>query len=319
MRYALMTEPQQGLSYDQLLAIALTAERAGFEAFFRSDHYASFPGDRGMPTTDAWATLGGLASETTRMKLGVLVSPVTFRSPGNLAKVVATVAEMAGGRVECGLGAGWNDAEHREHGIAFPPLGERFDMLEEQLAIVHGLWTEPDGWSYQGAHWSVEDSNFKPKPAALEGRRHPNLIVGGAGGPRLTRLAATYADELNISSADPAKVAEAYARLDEACGNLGRDPGTVTRSAMTGVLVAPTEARLRERVREQLDVIGGDGDPEEWLAERRGRWIIGTPDEARMRVAEFAAAGVERLMLQDFLPRDLDHIDAMADALIGRV
>ena len=317
MRYALMTEPQQGLSYDEIAAIATTAERVGFEAFLRSDHYGSFPGDRGMPTTDAWATLGGLARETTTISLGVLVSPVTFRHPGNLAKVVTTVAEMAGGRVELGLGAGWNEPEHREHGLPFPDIKERFDMLEEQLAIVHGLWTEPDGWAYRGAHWTIEDALFYPKPLSVNGRRHPNLILGGAGGPRLTRLAATYADELNISSADPTKVGAAYRRLDDACDAVGRDPRQVTRSAMTGVLVARTEEQLRQRVRELLVVIGGEGDPDEWLAERRGRWVIGTPDEARERVAEFAAAGVERLMLQDFLPRDLAMVEEAAEVFLS--
>ncbi len=317
MRYALMTEPQQGLSYAEIAAIATTAERAGFEAFFRSDHYGSFPGGRGMPTTDAWATLAGLARETSNINLGVLVSPVTFRSPGNLAKVVATVAEMASGRVELGLGAGWNEPEHREHGLAFPDTRERFDMLEEQLAIVHGLWTEPDGWSYAGSHWTVDDALFYPKPAAAPGRRHPNLIVGGAGGPRLSRLAATYGDEMNISSADPRKVGEAFARVDDACREIGRDPRGLTHSAMTGVLVAHSEEQLRERVRELLAVIGGSGDPDEWLAERRGRWIIGTPDEARQRVEDFAAAGVERLMLQDFLPRNLAMVEEAAEIFLG--
>ncbi|HUR16624.1 MAG TPA: TIGR03560 family F420-dependent LLM class oxidoreductase [Candidatus Limnocylindrales bacterium] len=317
MRYALMTEPQQGLSYDDIAAVATTAERVGFEAFFRSDHYGSFPGDRGMPTTDAWATLGGLARETSTINLGVLVSPVTFRSPGNMAKVVATVAEMAGGRVELGLGAGWNEPEHREHGLPFPEIKQRFDMLEEQLAIVHGLWTEPDGWSYAGAHWTVDEALFHPKPPASGDRRHPNLILGGAGGPRLTRLAATYADELNISSADPAMVGAAYGRLADACRAIGREPGDVTRSAMTGCLIANTEERLRARVRELLVVIGGRDDPNEWLAERQHRWVIGTPDQARRRVDEFAAAGVERLMLQDFLPRDLSMVEEAAEIFLG--
>ena len=129
---------------------------AGLEAFFRSDHYGSFPGAADLPTTDAWATLAGLARDTSRIGLGVLVSPVTFRLPGNLAKVVGTVAEMSDGRVELGLGAGWNEVEHRSYGLPFPPIGERFDMLEEQLAIIHGLWTEPDGWAYEGRHWQVE-------------------------------------------------------------------------------------------------------------------------------------------------------------------
>jgi len=314
MRYALMSEPQQGLSYEEILALARTAEDAGFESFFRSDHYSSFPGESGLPTTDAWATLAGLARDTSRITFGTLVSPVTFRLPGNFAKVVTTVAEMSGGRIEVGVGAGWNEAEHDQHGLAFPPTRERFDMLEEQLAILHGLWTEPDGWSYTGRHWTVRDAHFHPKPPAPGGRRHPNLIVGGAGGPRMVALVARYADELNISSASPARIAEAYARLDEACRAAGREPTEVARSAMTGVLVGETEDEVRGRVRALLAMIGdAEGDPDAWLADRRDRWVIGTPDQARARVSEFETAGAQRIMLQTFLPRDLEMI-----RLLGR-
>src|SRR3954447_3278081 len=170
MRFALMSEPQQGMTYEEILALARAAEEAGFETYFRSDHYASFPGESGLPTTDAWATLAGLARETMRIGLGTLVSPVTFREPGNLVKVVTTIDEMSDGRVELGLGAGWNDEEHAQHGLRFPEQGERFDMLEEQLAIVHGLWTELDGWSYDGDHWQVRDARFYPKPVMRPGR-----------------------------------------------------------------------------------------------------------------------------------------------------
>jgi F420-dependent oxidoreductase-like protein len=318
VRFALMTEPQQGLSYDEILALAQTAEDVGFESFFRSDHYGSFPGESGQPTTDTWATVAGLARETKRITLGSLVSPVTFRPPGNLAKVVATAAEMSGGRIELGLGAGWNESEHREHGLPFPSTRERFDMLEEQLAIVHGLWTEPDGWRYQGRYWSVDGALFYPKPPAPEGRRHPNIIIGGAGGPRMAALVARYADELNISSSSPDKVGEAFTRLDQACAAAGRDPGGVTRSAMTGVLVGRTEAEVRDRVRTLLQVLGdGEGDPDAWLSERRGRWIIGTADQARARADDFATAGTERLMLQDFLPRDLDMVRLLGEVFVG--
>ncbi len=314
MRYALMSEPQQGLSYDEILALALTAEESGFESFFRSDHYTSFPGESALPTTDAWATLAGLARETKRITLGALVSPVTFRPPGNLARVVTTVAEMSGGRVELGLGAGWNEQEHVQHGLHYPPTGERFDMLEEQLAIIHGLWPEPDGWSYEGRHWTVRNSLFRPKPAAPVGRRHPNIIVGGAGRTRMAALVARYADEINISSASPSKVAEAYARVDDACRAVGRDSAEVARSAMTGVLVGETEAEVRDRARELLETIDGGGDPDAWLAERRNRWILGTPDQARARAAEFEAAGAQRIMLQTFLPRDLEMV-----RVLGRI
>src|SRR3954452_2659962 len=163
MRFALMSEPQQGLAYEEILALARAAEDSGFETYFRSDHYASFPGDSGLPTTDAWATLAGLARETTRIGLGTLVSPVTFREPGNLVKVVTTIDEMSDGRVELGLGAGWNEIEHARYGFPFPDQRERFDMLEEQLAIVHGLWAEPDGWSFEGKHWQIHDAQLKPR------------------------------------------------------------------------------------------------------------------------------------------------------------
>jgi F420-dependent oxidoreductase-like protein len=318
MRFALMSEPQQGLAYEEILALARTAEEAGFEAYFRSDHYASFPGEAGLPTTDAWATLAGLARETTTISLGTLVSPVTFRSAGNLAKVVTTVDEMSGGRVELGLGAGWNDLEHSQHGLSFPDLRERFDMLGEQLAIVHGLWTEPDGWSFDGAHWQVRDARFAPRPLQRAGRRHPNIIVGGRGGPRLAGLAARYADEMNISSASAEAVGEAFDRLRDACVAQGRDPESVVCSAMTGVLVGRDDSELRERVTALMHMFGsGDGNPDEWLAERRGRWVMGTPDEARQRVREFEAAGVERLMLQTFLPRDLEMVRLLGEVFLG--
>ncbi|HEX2141977.1 MAG TPA: TIGR03560 family F420-dependent LLM class oxidoreductase [Candidatus Limnocylindria bacterium] len=307
-----MTEPQQGLSYEEILALARTAEDAGLESFFRSDHYTSFPGPEGEPTTDAWTTLGGLARETERIGLGVLVSPVTFRMPGSFAKVVATADEMSGGRVEVGMGAGWNDDEHAQHGIGFPSLGERFDMLEEALAIVHGLWTEADGWSFSGDHWNVRGALFRARPER-NGRRHPPIILGGSGGPRLARLVAQFADEFNLVSASPEKAREAYARVDEACTAIGRDPTEVTRSAMTGVLIAETQAELRDRVRAQLAfTAAGDGaEADAWLADRRRRWILGTLDEAGERVAALAEAGTQRIMLQDFLPRDLDQVRLM--------
>jgi len=311
MRYALMTEPQQGLSYDEILAAAKTAEEAGIEAFFRSDHYASFPGGAGKPTTDAWATLAGLARETTTIRLGVLVSPVTFRQPGNLAKVIQTVDEMSGGRIEAGFGAGWNEDEHAQLGLRFPVIGERYDMLEEEMAIVHGLWTEGDGWSFEGEHWQVKGTK-RHGEIARGGRRHPHILFGGKGGPRLASLVARYGDEFNLNSASPDDAPAAYGRVRAACAELGRDPDEVVYSAMTGVLVAETEEDLRTRVADLLGAIGQSGaDGDAWLAERRKRWVMGTPDEARERVAALEAQGTQRIMLQDFVPRDLDHIRLM--------
>jgi alkanesulfonate monooxygenase len=316
VRYALMTEPQQGLTYEEILALARTAEAAGLEAFFRSDHYASFPGPAGLPTTDAWATLAGLARDTATIRIGSLVSPATFRIPGTFAKQVTTVDEMSGGRVEVGMGAGWNEEDHRRLGIPFPPLKDRYDRLEESLAIVHGLWTEPDGWSYPGAIWRVTDALFRPRPAT-PGRRHPNLILGGEGGPRLSRLVATYADEFNRTSASPDNVVESYARVRAACTAAARDPDSVVLSAMVGVLVAESEGELRDRVREQVALVGSSSTADEWLAERRNRWILGTPDQARQRIDEFAAAGVQRIMLQDFLPRDLGMVTVLGRIAAG--
>ena len=317
MRFALMTEPQQGLTYAEIVSVARTAEEAGFEAFFRSDHYASFPGGSGKHTTDAWATLAGLARETSTIRLGALVSPVTFRNPGNFAKVVQTVDEMSDGRVEAGFGAGWNDDEHAQLGIGFPPLGERFDMLEEALAIVHGVWTEPDGWSFEGEHWQVRESK-RHGEVARAGRPHPPIILGGSGGPRLARLAARYGDEFNLTSAAPEDAPEAYGRVRAACEAIGRDPDSLVYSAMTGVLVAETEAELRDRMAtllERLERPADDG--EAWLAERRGRWVMGTPDEAHERVAALERAGVQRIMLQNFLPWDLDQVRLMGRLFAG--
>jgi F420-dependent oxidoreductase-like protein len=311
MRYALMTEPQQGLSYDEILALARTAEEAGIEAFFRSDHYASFPGGSGEPTTDAWTTLGGLARETSTIGLGVLVSPVTFRVPGNLAKVIQTADEMSGGRVEAGFGAGWNEDEHDQLGIPFPPIGQRFEMLEEQMAIIHGVWTEPDGWTFKGRHWEVKGS-LRHGEIARGGRRHPHVLFGGKGGPRLAALVARYGDEFNLNSASPGDAPVAYGRVREACRAIGRDPDEVVYSAMTGVLVAETEGDLQARVADLMGALGqGASDADAWLAERRRRWIMGTPDEALERVRALEEQGTQRIMLQDFIPRDLDHVRLM--------
>jgi F420-dependent oxidoreductase-like protein len=314
MRYALMTEPQQGLTYDELLALVRAAEEVGIEAFFRSDHYASFPGESGLNTTDAWTTLAGLARDTTTIRLGVLVSPVTFRTPGSLAKVIQTVDDMAGGRIEAGFGAGWNEAEHEQLGIPFPPIGERYDMLEEQMEIIHRLWTDDDGWSHEGRFWTVRGAR-RHGDVARDGRRHPHVIFGGKGRARMARLVAKYGDEFNLNSASPDDAPAAYERVRTACAEAGRDPEQIVYSAMTGVLVAETEDDLRARVSDLLDTIGQDeSDGEAWLAQRRGRWVMGTPDEAHERVRALEANGTERVMLQDMLPRDLDHV-----RLIGRL
>jgi F420-dependent oxidoreductase-like protein len=324
MRFALMIEAQQGLSYADQLAIARRAEAAGFEAMFRSDHYLSFPGPSDDRTTDAWTVLAGLARETATLRLGALVSPVTFRHAGHLAKVAITVDEMSGGRVEVGVGAGWNDGEHAAYGFPFPDIAERADMLEEQLEILHGLWEGPDGWSFEGAHWSVRDSMFRPKPSSLperaaRGETRPRILVGGSGTPRSYRIAARYADEFNVTSSSVEKTASVYAALDAVLRTAGREPSSVTHSAMIGVLLGRDADELARRERDLLGAMDAGDAADEWWTERRARWIHGLPDDARATVRRFAEVGVERIMLQDFLPHDLEHIDLMGEALIGQV
>lgn len=326
MRFALMIEAQMGLSYEDQLAIVRRAEAAGFEAFFRSDHYAAFPGASDRPTTDAWAVLAGLARETKRISLGALVSPVTFRHPGNFVKVVTTVDQMSGGRIEVGVGAGWNDEDHGPLGLRFPEIRERADLLEDQLAILRGLWTEEPGWMFDGHQVRVRNGALRAGPVEVEGRPRengrvrPRIITGGQGSPRGFRLAARYADEFNLSSATPEDARRKQPELDEACRSIDRDPMSLTRSAMVGTLIGGDEGEVRRRADAVLAEFGDDSSGgKAWLNSRRGRWIMGTPAEARAVVAEFAEAGIERIMLQDFLPRDLEHIDAMAEALIGKV
>lgn len=328
MRYALMLEPQQGMTYADQLAVARRAEVNAFDGFFRSDHFASFPGASGKPTTDAWAVLAGLARETERITLGALVSPVTFRHPGVFAKVVATVDEMSGGRVEVGVGAGWNGEEHWQLGLDFPPIEQRADLLEDTLAMLHGLWGEPDGWSFDGITGiKVRDTLFRPRPVDVAGRpttpagnKRPRIIVGSGGSARSYRLAARYADEYNLSSASPDRAAEVRVKLEEACRAIGRDPATLARSAMAGILVGRTQAEVEDRERTLLDTFGADAESgEAWLEERRLRWIYGTPDQARAQVERFAEAGIERLMFQDFIPWDLDMVDVMGEELVGRL
>ncbi len=332
MRFALMIEAQMGLSYDDQLAIARRAEAVGFEAMFRSDHYAAFPGDPGRDSTDAWVVLAGLARETSSIRLGALVSPVTFRHPGNFVKLVTTVDHMSGGRIEVGVGAGWNEEDHDPLGIPYPAMDARADWMEDQLELLHGLWTEPEGWNYDGHHVTVRGGVLHPQPVDVPGRPHgrpggsgegrvrPRILTGGQGTPRGFRLAVAYADEFNLTSSSAAVAKQKMAELDAACRAAGRDPATLTRSSMVGVLMGVDEADLRryaDGIRVEFDDSSGDTDA--WIAERRGRWIVGTPDEARATIRDYASAGIERIMLQDFVPRDLDYIDLLAKELLGRV
>ncbi|HUP54199.1 MAG TPA: LLM class flavin-dependent oxidoreductase, partial [Methylomirabilota bacterium] len=222
--------------------------------------------------------------------------------------------------------AGWNELEHEQLGLAFPPIKERADLMEDQLAILHGLWGEPDGWSHEGVTGiRVKDAIFRPKPVDVAGRprtavgARPRIIVGGQGSPRSFRLAARYADEFNLSSSSPDKAIAVNKDLDEACRAIDRDPTTLARSTMAGVLVGRNADEVAARERALLEAFGEDMEEgEAWLDERRNRWVYGTPDAARAQLEKFAAAGLERIMLQDFLPWDLDMIDVMGEELVGR-
>ncbi len=280
MRFALMVDPQEGLAYTAMLELARAAESAGFDGFVRSDHWLSLEGAWDRPASDAWTTLAGLARDTRRIRLGTMVSPVTFRHPVALAKIVTTIDEMSGGRVELGIGAGWYAPEHQRFGLPDPPRAERFELLEEQLQIVRGLWTSAH-FSFSGRHYRLQDAVCEPKPLQ---RPHPPIVVGGYGKPRLVRLAATYADELNLDSPTPATCREVFTHLDAACRAVGRDPAAVARSAMLmwgDADAALPAAEQRDRMvayrdagvqRIVLNVWPGPGDPA--MIERFGREVI---------------------------------------------
>ncbi len=304
----IFVEPQQGASYDQLVTMAQAVEAAGFDAFFRSDHFLAMGGD-GLPgPSDAWVTLAGIARETERIRLGTLVTSATFRLPGLLAVEVAQVDAMSGGRVELGLGAGWYDAEHSAYGVPFPPLGERFERLEEQFAILTGLWCTPAGetFSFDGQHYHLKDSPALPKPVQ---QPHPPLIVGGGGARRTPRLAATYAQEFNLPFSSVADTEAQYGRVRAACEDRGRDPGTLRLSAAQVVCCGSDEAEVERRAAN----IGRQP------AELRANGAAGTPDEVVARLQAFAGIGAETIYLQVLDLDDLEHIELLSREVLPRV
>jgi F420-dependent oxidoreductase-like protein len=309
MRLRIFTEPQQGASYATLRRVASATEDLGFDAFFRSDHYLKMGGVSGEPgPSDAWATLAGLAVETSRIRLGTLVTSATFRYPGPLAVAVAGIDEMSGGRIELGIGAGWYGAEHAAYGIPFPPTGERFDRLEEQLAIITGLWETPAGetFGFKGTYYQVSDSPGLPKPVQ---RPRPPVIVGGHGPRRTPALAARFADEFNIAFSDADEVAAQFGRVREACAAAGRDPGSLVYSAAHVVCCGKDEATLSRRAA----AIGRD------LAELRDHGLAGSPAEVVDKIGAFAEAGAQTLYLQVLDLDDLDHLADIAGGVLHQV
>jgi F420-dependent oxidoreductase-like protein len=300
----IFTEPQQGASYDDLLAVARTAEAAGYGAFFRSDHYLKMGDVDGLPgPTDAWITLAGLARDTSTIRLGTLMTAATFRHPGPLAISVAQVDRMSGGRVEFGFGAGWFEAEHTAYGLPFPATRERFERYEEQLEIITGLWNTPLGQTYDftGKHYTLADSPALPKPVD----RIP-VLVGGTGRKRTPALAARFADEFNLPFQPVAGAVEVLARVDAACAEIGRDPAEITRSAALVVCVGRDDAEVARRAA----AIGREVD------ELRENGLAGTPDEVVDKLGSWREqTGISRAYLQVLDLADLDHVEFIAAAV----
>lgn len=294
-------EPQQGATYADQLAVARAAEDLGYEAFFRSDHYLKMGDVSGLPgPTDAWLTLAGLARETSSIRLGTLLTSVTFRHPGPLAISMAQVDQMSGGRLDVGLGAGWYDDEHTAYGIPFPPLGERFDLLEDTLGALEQLWSTPEGETVnvRGKRIDLVDSPGLPKPV----QQHPPVIVGGHGKRRTPALAARFADEFNVPFADVDAVAAQYRRVDEACAERGRAPGEIIRSAALVLCCGRDDAQLARRA----EAIGRDVD------ELRANGAAGSPAEVVDKIGRYAAVGARRIYLQVLDMSDLDHLELVA-------
>ena len=302
MKLRIFTEPQQGADYATLRRVALATEELGFDAFFRSDHYLKMGSVSGLPgPTDAWATLAGLAVETSRIRLGTLMTAATFRLPGPLAIAVAQVDQMSGGRVELGIGAGWYEGEHSAYGSPFPPLGERFDRLEEQLEIITGLWETPAGstFSFAGKHYQLADSPALPKPSQ---QPRPPVLIGGGGPRRTPALAARFADEFNAAFASAQESAVLFDRVREACSAAGRPASSMTYSAAHVVCCGKDDASFRRRA----EAIGRDPQ------ELREIGLTGTPAEVVDKIGAFASAGATTVYLQVLDLSDLEHLELIA-------
>ena len=310
-----MIEGQEGVSWEQWVALAETCERVGIEALFRSDHYASlsFPHERGAH--DAWTTIAGLAARTTKLRFGTLVSPVTFRHPSLLANAVTTVDHISNGRVELGIGAGWMELEHEAFGFPFPPLRERLEHLAEQLEIVHRLWTE-EQVTFAGKHYRPVDCPALPKPLQDP---HPPLLVGGRAKPGTATPAARFADEYNVIGASLDDYAGARKALDEACEREGRDPTTLRMSIMTGFLLAADEGDLLEQARASSERWGSPMSPEEVLERARARGTAGTPEQLREGLGRLEEVGVERVMLQHIRHEDLETVELLGREVVAKL
>jgi F420-dependent oxidoreductase-like protein len=307
--FRVFVEPQQGASYADQLAVAKAAESLGYSAFFRSDHYLAMSGD-GLPgPTDSWVTLGALARETSTIRLGTMVTSATFRHPGPLAISVAQVDEMSGGRVDFGIGAGWFEEEHQAYAIPFPPLRERFDRLTEQLEILTGLWSTPQGdtFDYSGTHYSIVNSPALPKPTQ---QPYPPIVIGGKGAKRTPALAARFASEFNVPFDSLEVIKTQFARVADAVAAQGRPADSMTYSACFVVAAGRDDAEVARRaqaIRRELDEL------------RVNTPLVGTPNEIVDRLGPFIEAGVQRVYLQVLDLSDLDHLEVFADGVVAQL
>jgi F420-dependent oxidoreductase-like protein len=307
VRINLMIEGQESVTWEQWQALARAAETAGLEGLFRSDHYQSVAAHTERSSLDAWVVLGALGAVTTRIRLGTMVSPTSFRHPSVLAKSVVTADHLSGGRIELGMGAGWHELEHRTYGFDFHDLGTRYEVLEEQVEIVTRQFREAR-FDHHGTHYRLEGCEANPKP--LQDGGVP-LILGGMAGPRSARLAARFADEYNTVFPSLEAVTERKARLDAACAEADRAP--LPLSIMTGCLLGRDEAELRDRAARLKERSGADGDLDAWLDGLRAEWVVGTVEQAAARLADFTEVGVSRFMLQHQLHDDLEMVALLGD------
>jgi F420-dependent oxidoreductase-like protein len=311
-----MIEGQQGVTWRDWCDLADLAERTGFEGLFRSDHYFSALGVSGVGATDAWTILAALAARTKRLRLGTLVSPVTFRLPGVLAREVLTVDHISGGRVEIGMGAGWWEEEHTRFGIPFHDVHTRWEMLEEQVPIVHGLLTE-DSYSFQGKHYQLEGADQLPKPVQ---RPRPPLILGGTTvGSRMQALIGRYADEFNTVGGTPEEVRGRFARARSAVEAAGRDPSALVTSLMTWFFVGRTEEEYLDALRRAHGLDPSAGPFEAYRADIEHDCIVGTPEQAIERLRAYAEVGVQRIFLNHELYDDAAMVELVASDVLPAV
>jgi F420-dependent oxidoreductase-like protein len=306
-----MIEGQEGVTWEDWARIARLAEASGFEGLFRSDHYTAVMRPH-AGALDAWTTLAGLAALTERIRLGTLVSPATFRHPSVLARMAVTVDHISHGRVDLGMGSGWYEREHIENGFLFLDARRRFELFEEQVAVVVRSWTE-DSFTHDGPEYSLRDQIALPRPVQ---QPHPPLVLGGTVKRRFAQLAARYATEVNTLGASNEELAARRRRLDDACREAGRDHASLRFSIMTSCFVGETETDVVDRIRMFDRSRGSAADPARTLEERRERWLAGTVEQVAGRIEELRAVGVTRVFLQHLNHGDDDMVRLIGDRLI---